>query len=315
MTTVVAPCQHDGREHRVPGDLAVEVGVDVDEAGRDEQPVGVDLLAARRRRPRPTSVTTPSSMATSAVRRVGPGAVDDRAATDHQIVHAIVPLSGVPEGRDDHRPAARRRTPSPGTPVPDVASDPASRRRVALRDRRIGPARRDGPSAGHPAPWSDCMSLVEITSRSPGRGSSRSTDPSVLNAMSIDLVIELHDAFEACGADNDCSVVDPHRGRSGPSAPVSTSRTTGSSPTSTGCRSGQIAQRSMRYYSRLIPTMRRLPQPVIAAVNGAGLRRRHVPVARGRAPHRRGAAPSSTAPASSTASPPPSWGPATCSPA
>ena len=42
MTTVVTPCQHDGREERVPGHLAVVVRVHVDEAGRDEQPVGVD---------------------------------------------------------------------------------------------------------------------------------------------------------------------------------------------------------------------------------------------------------------------------------
>ena len=41
-----------------------------------------------------------------------------------------------------------------------------------------------------------------------------------------------------------------------------------SSRTSTGCTVGRIAQRSMRYYSRLILTMRRMPQPVIAAVNG-----------------------------------------------
>ena len=44
MTTVVTPCQHDGVEQRVPGDLAVVVRVDVDEAGRDEQPGGVDGL-------------------------------------------------------------------------------------------------------------------------------------------------------------------------------------------------------------------------------------------------------------------------------
>jgi enoyl-CoA hydratase len=35
-----------------------------------------------------------------------------------------------------------------------------------------------------------------------------------------------------------------------------------------GLQVGQIAQRSMRYYSRLISQLRRLRQPVIAAVNG-----------------------------------------------
>ena len=43
-TTVVTPCQADGMQARVPGGLAVVVHVDVDEAGRDEQAVGVELL-------------------------------------------------------------------------------------------------------------------------------------------------------------------------------------------------------------------------------------------------------------------------------
>ena len=34
------------RDDRVPGDLAVEVGVDVDEPGRDQEAVGVDLPGA-----------------------------------------------------------------------------------------------------------------------------------------------------------------------------------------------------------------------------------------------------------------------------
>ena len=39
-------------------------------------------------------------------------------------------------------------------------------------------------------------------------------------------------------------------------------------PNIDGLTVGRIAQRSMRYYSRLILTLRRMPQPVIAAVNG-----------------------------------------------
>ena len=31
---------------------------------------------------------------------------------------------------------------------------------------------------------------------------------------------------------------------------------------------GQIAQRSMHAYSRIVPILRRMPQPVVAAVNG-----------------------------------------------
>jgi enoyl-CoA hydratase len=40
-------------------------------------------------------------------------------------------------------------------------------------------------------------------------------------------------------------------------------------PNIDGLQVGQIAQRSMRVYSRLVPLIRHLPQPVIAAVNGA----------------------------------------------
>ena len=60
------------REQRVPGDLAVVVRVDVDEAGRDEEPVGVDACAPQsRRRGRPRRCGPPST-ATSAVRAGAP---------------------------------------------------------------------------------------------------------------------------------------------------------------------------------------------------------------------------------------------------
>ena len=47
ITTVVTPCHDDGSEPLVPGGLAVVVGVDVDEAGRDERAVGVDRRVRR----------------------------------------------------------------------------------------------------------------------------------------------------------------------------------------------------------------------------------------------------------------------------
>ncbi|MEY2455763.1 MAG: enoyl-CoA hydratase [Acidimicrobiaceae bacterium] len=91
--------------------------------------------------------------------------------------------------------------------------------------------------------------------------------PERLNAMSIDLVIELYDALEATGADNDCRVIVlTGAGRSFCSG--LDLKDYGIIPNIDGLQVGQIAQRSMRYYSRLIPLMRHLPQPVIAAVNG-----------------------------------------------
>ena len=75
------------REHRVPGDLTVEVRVHVDEAGRDERAVGVDLLARL--------ALDRADLGDDAVgdRDVGGAArstraVDDRTAFDHEIMHA-----------------------------------------------------------------------------------------------------------------------------------------------------------------------------------------------------------------------------------
>ena len=46
MTTVVTPCQHEYVPERIPEHLGVHVGVAVDEAGRHDVALGVDLLAA-----------------------------------------------------------------------------------------------------------------------------------------------------------------------------------------------------------------------------------------------------------------------------
>lgn len=91
--------------------------------------------------------------------------------------------------------------------------------------------------------------------------------PDRLNAMSIQLVIELFDAFESVGADNDTWVVIlTGAGRSFCSG--LDLRDYGTIPNIDGLQVGRIAQRSMRYYSRLVSLIRRIPQPVIAAING-----------------------------------------------
>ena len=91
--------------------------------------------------------------------------------------------------------------------------------------------------------------------------------PDRLNAMSIDLVVELHDRLAEVGADNDCRVVVlTGAGRSFCSG--LDLKDYGVVPNIDGLSVGRIAQRSMRAYSRLIPAMRRIPQPIIAAVNG-----------------------------------------------
>ncbi|MBM3676175.1 MAG: enoyl-CoA hydratase [Actinobacteria bacterium] len=91
--------------------------------------------------------------------------------------------------------------------------------------------------------------------------------PERLNAMSIDLVIELDEALRHVGDDNDTHVV-VLTGAGRAFCSGLDLKDYGIIPNIDGLTVGRIAQRSMRYYSRLILTMRRMPQPVIAAVNG-----------------------------------------------
>ncbi len=91
--------------------------------------------------------------------------------------------------------------------------------------------------------------------------------PDRLNAMSIDLVIALHDALEAANDDNDCYVV-VLTGSGRAFCSGLDLKDYGIIPNIDGLQVGRIAQRSMRYYSRLVPYMRRMHQPIICAING-----------------------------------------------
>lgn len=92
--------------------------------------------------------------------------------------------------------------------------------------------------------------------------------PDVLNAMSIELMGELFDAFTALRRDNTCRVIVlTGEGRSFCSG--LDLKDHGVIPDIDGLQVGQIASRAMGWYSRVIPLMRSLPQPIIAAVNGS----------------------------------------------
>ncbi len=91
--------------------------------------------------------------------------------------------------------------------------------------------------------------------------------PERLNAMSIDLVIELYDTLEAIGDDNTVRVI-VLTGAGRAFCSGLDLKDYGIVPNIDGLSVGRIAQRSMRYYSRIISQMRLLRQPVIAAVNG-----------------------------------------------
>lgn len=91
--------------------------------------------------------------------------------------------------------------------------------------------------------------------------------PDRLNAMSIDLVGELHEALEAIADENDTWVVVLTGSGRAFSSGLDL-KDYGVVPNIDGLQVGRIAQRAMRWYSRLVPLLRRMPQPVIAAVNG-----------------------------------------------
>jgi enoyl-CoA hydratase len=91
--------------------------------------------------------------------------------------------------------------------------------------------------------------------------------PEVLNALSIDLAIALDDALREVGDDNDVRVV-VLTGAGRAFCSGLDLKDHGVVPGIDGLQVGQIAQRSMRVYSRLVTTIRGIRPPVIAAVNG-----------------------------------------------
>ncbi len=91
--------------------------------------------------------------------------------------------------------------------------------------------------------------------------------PEVLNALSIDLAIELDRTLLEVSRDNTVRVI-VLTGAGRAFCSGLDLKDYGVVPDIDGLQVGQIAQRSMRVYSRLVSTLRSLHQPVIAAVNG-----------------------------------------------
>lgn len=92
--------------------------------------------------------------------------------------------------------------------------------------------------------------------------------PERLNALSIDLALALDETLSAVAAENETWVVVLTGAGRGFCSGLDL-KDFGVLPGIDGLTVGRIAQRSMRAYSRIVLTMRRMPQPVVAAVNGA----------------------------------------------
>jgi enoyl-CoA hydratase len=92
-------------------------------------------------------------------------------------------------------------------------------------------------------------------------------DPSTLNSMSFPLVGALYEALEEVGRDNECrAAILTGTGRGFCSG--LNLEEVGAPPGIEGLPVSRIAMRAMAYMSDIVPAMRALPMPLIAAVNG-----------------------------------------------
>jgi len=92
--------------------------------------------------------------------------------------------------------------------------------------------------------------------------------PERLNAMSHELVADLHTAFDELADSPDCRVVVLTGEGRGFCAGLDL-KDAGRLPGNDGLGPAQAGMRTQQSIARLIPRMRSMPQPVIAAVNGA----------------------------------------------
>lgn len=94
--------------------------------------------------------------------------------------------------------------------------------------------------------------------------------PERMNSMAFELIIPLHQALKEIGEDNDTHCVILTGSGKGFCSGADT-RDTDPPPNIEGLTLTRIATRSMTILADLVPTLRNMPQPVIAAVNGAAI--------------------------------------------
>ncbi len=112
------------------------------------------------------------------------------------------------------------------------------------------------------------MGTVNVEKMRPHVSVVRLNRPERLNAMSIELCLELRDTLEQIGRDNDCwIIVLTGSGRAFCSG--LDLKDDSAIPNIEGLAVPRIGPHAMRIYSKLVPSMRQTPQPIIAAINGA----------------------------------------------
>jgi enoyl-CoA hydratase/carnithine racemase len=111
------------------------------------------------------------------------------------------------------------------------------------------------------------MSTVRVERPEPGIAVITLDRPERLNALSFELVDDLHAALDEVGADNTCRVVVLTGAGRGFCSGLDL-REVGPSSVSAGLRPPAGGMRSQAHIADLGPRLRRVPQPVIAAING-----------------------------------------------
>lgn len=114
------------------------------------------------------------------------------------------------------------------------------------------------------------MPFVQIERPRPHTAIIRMNRPERMNSMAFELVGPLHEAIQEVAADNETWSVILTGSGSGFSSGADT-QTTEPPPNIEGLTLTRIATRSMTILADLVPALRRMPQPVIAAVNGAAI--------------------------------------------
>src|SRR5260221_4023858 len=91
--------------------------------------------------------------------------------------------------------------------------------------------------------------------------------PEVLNAMSVELCDDLLAALDTVGKDNRCRVIVLTGAGRGVCSGLDL-EDHGGLPNIQGLTIPRLGPLATRHYSRLTPALRRVPQPILAAVNG-----------------------------------------------
>ena len=95
--------------------------------------------------------------------------------------------------------------------------------------------------------------------------------PERMNSMAFQLMVPLHEAFERVGEDNDTTCVILTGSGRGFCSGADTSNDGGVPPNIDGLTLTRIATKAMSLLADLVPSMQRMPQPVICAINGAAI--------------------------------------------